>query len=128
MNDTRAATVLVVDDDAMVVEIYRLTLERAGFKVLVAGDGTAALEVVSSTPPDLIFLDIKMPRMDGIEVLRRLAAEERTRAIPVVMLSNFDDPALISESRRLGAKQYCIKANINPARELAELVRTWLPA
>jgi CheY-like chemotaxis protein len=126
LNDTRAVTVLVVDDDSMVLEIYRLILERAGFNVLVAGDGLVALEVVSSTPPDLILLDIKMPRMDGIEVLKRLAADQATSAIPVVMLSNFDDPALITESRRLGAKQYCIKANLNPAKELTELVRTWV--
>jgi two-component system, OmpR family, response regulator len=118
-------TVLVVDDDTIVGQIYTLALERRGFTVVVALDGVAALEAVAARAPDLIFLDIKMPRMDGIEVLRTLGTAGATRSIPVVMLSNFDDPVLILECERLGAKQYCVKANIDPTT-LGSIVERWL--
>jgi CheY-like chemotaxis protein len=123
--DPASITVLVVDDDAMVGEIYQLTLQRAGFRVLVAADGLAALQAVGKTPPDFIFLDIKMPALDGIEVLRRLKAGEATRAIPVVMLSNFDDPGLMKQTRDLGASDYFVKAGVDPAG-LPAVVLRWL--
>ena len=94
--------------------------------MVVALDGVAARAVVAASAPDIILLDIKMPRMDGLEVLARLGASEATRGIPVVMLSNFDDPALVGESNRLGAKQYCVKANVSPVH-VAEMCWKWIP-
>ena len=125
MIEPLSVTVLVVDDDPIVRDIYTLALQRAGFKVLVAADGISALQAVSDARPDFVFLDIKMPRMDGIEVLRQLQAAEATRAIPVVMMSNFDDPGFVKESSRLGAKQYCVKTSVSPTG-LGAIVRTWL--
>ena len=117
------ATVLVVEDDPAVGEIYRLTLERAGYTVAVARDGIECLEAVAAQSPNFIFMDIRMPRMDGMQTLRELHA--RGAEAPIVMLSNFDDPALIRESRELGAKDYIVKAGMNPAR-LASIVARWL--
>ena len=116
---------LVVEDDPTVADIYSLSLERAGYRVVVARDGIEGLDMAGRESPDLIFLDIRMPRMDGVETLRALAADPATKDIPVVMLSNFDDPALVRETRALGARDYIVKARINPA-DLAGMVARWL--
>jgi CheY-like chemotaxis protein len=121
---TEAVTrVLVVEDDPAVAEIYRLALERAGYSVAIAKDGVECLERVQQEAPAFIFLDIRMPRLDGIQALRELNA--RRNQVPVVMLSNFDDPALIRESKSLGARDYIVKAGTNPT-ELAAIVARWL--
>lgn len=116
-----------MDDDLIVAEMYRLALSRAGHEVQVANDGVAALRAVSSSPPDIVFLDIRMPKMDGMEVLRDLASADLTRSIPVIMLSNYDEPGLVRESISLGAKEYLVKAGTNPA-DLGRLVSQWVEA
>ena len=121
------AKVLVVDDDLIVADMYRLALSRAGHEVQVANDGVAALRAILSSRPDIVFLDIRMPKKDGMEVLRDLASADLTRSIPVVMLSNYDEPGLVRESISLGAKQYLVKAGTNPA-ELARVVSQWVEA
>lgn len=119
------AKVLVVDDDRVVTEMYSLALTRAGHDVVVANDGLAALQAVLAARPDFIFLDIRMPKMDGTEVLRSLASAEITREIPVVMLSNYDEPGIVRSSLSLGAREYLVKAATNPA-ELGQIVSNWV--
>jgi CheY-like chemotaxis protein len=121
------AKVLLVDDDRVVAEMYRLALTRAGHDVLVANDGVAGLQIALTARPDCIFLDIRMPKMDGVEVLRSLAASDSTKDIPVVMLSNYDEPTLVRETAKLGAKQYLVKAGTNPT-DLGGIVSHWVPA
>ncbi len=117
--------VLLVDDDAIVAEIYSLTLRRKGFEVALAADGEAGLRSATEGMPNLVFLDIRLPKMDGIEMLRRLKANAATRHIPVVMLSNFDDAELIRSSRELGAKEYLVKVNTDPT-ELPRMAARWI--
>lgn len=121
------AKVLVVDDDVIVAEMYRLALSRAGHEVQVANDGVEALRAISSAPPEIVFLDIRMPKMDGMEVLRDLASADLTKSIPVIMLSNYDEPGLVKQSISLGAKEYLVKAGTNPA-DLGLLVSQWVKA
>ena len=85
--------ILVVDDDPNVVELVRLYLERDGHEVLIANDGVAGLEMAREELPDLIVLDLMMPRMDGMEVCRTLRAES---SVPVIMLT-----AMVEEDDRL---------------------------
>jgi len=87
-------TVLIVEDDAIVAEIYSLALGRAGYRVMVSRNGVDGLEAAAREQPDFIFLDIRMPKMDGIEVLRGLAGRGEGIVVPIVMLTNFDDPAI----------------------------------
>ena len=105
--------------------MYRLALTRAGHEVSVANDGLAGLQMASTDPPDFIFLDMRMPKMGGVEVLRSLAAGDGTRKIPVVMLSNYDEPGLVKECLKLGAKEYLVKAGTNPA-DLGRVVSNWV--
>jgi CheY-like chemotaxis protein len=118
-----SAAVLVVEDDAAVAEIYQLALQRGGYRVVVATDGIDCLEKVAADVPLFIFMDIRMPRMDGIQALRELRSLDV--GMPVVVLSNYDDPALIRQTRELGAKEYIVKAGMNPAK-LPEIVARWL--
>ena len=120
-----AVTVLIVDDDPVIAMMYGLGLERAGYGVLVAKDGQAGLEMASKAHPDLILLDVRMPILDGIEVLTRLAADSTTREIPVVMLSNYSESAIVNRTLSLGAKEYLVKIGTTPA-EVAAVVARWL--
>src|SRR5437899_10014140 len=86
--------ILVVEDDASVAQMYRLKLELDGYTVDVAGDGLAALEKARSTSPDIIFLDIRLPKLDGLGVLEALRGDPSTAQIPVVMLSNWNEREL----------------------------------
>ena len=115
------ATVLIVDDEAMVRDLYRVALEHAGYQVIEAPDGQAGLEVVSTAKPDIVLLDVRMPKMNGIELLRKLKESDTAHEVPVVMLSNFDEPSLVRESLALGAHGYLVKVGTDP-RELANVV------
>jgi DNA-binding response OmpR family regulator len=79
--------VLVVDDELDIRELCRVNLEFAGYDVLEAGDGIEALEVCRAEHPDLVFLDVMMPRLDGWAVLEALQQDDATRDIPVVLLT-----------------------------------------
>ena len=83
----RQKKILAVDDERHIVRLVQVNLERAGYQVVSAFDGKEALKKVESEKPDLIVLDVMMPHMDGFEVLKRLKSEDKTKNIPVVMLT-----------------------------------------
>ena len=89
MEDKRPAncTVMVVDDEPDIRHLLRITLELAGYGVVEAAHGEAALEQVRRSPPQIVLTDQMMPRMNGGELIERLRAEETTKAIPIVMIS-----------------------------------------
>ena len=89
MEDKRPAncTVMVVDDEPDMRHLLRITLELAGYGVVEAAHGEAALEQVRRSPPQIVLTDQMMPRMNGRELIERLRADESTKAIPIVMLS-----------------------------------------
>jgi CheY-like chemotaxis protein len=108
--------VLFVEDDEAVAEMYKLKLDLDGYSVEVAADGETAVEMATQNPPDLIFLDVRLPHMDGFQVLEELRADERTRFVPVVVLSNYGEDELVERGFRLGALEYLIKSQTTPAR------------
>lgn len=79
--------ILAVDDERHIVRLVQVNLERQGFQVVTAFDGKEALKKVETEKPDLIVLDVMMPHMDGFEVLKRLKADDKTKNIPVIMLT-----------------------------------------
>ena len=101
-----ARSILIVDDDPHIREVLRFAFEKAGLATTQAGDGIAALEVVERTAPDLIVLDINMPRMNGLDVCRTL----RTRcATPILFLSSRDDEVDRIVGIELGGDDYVVK-------------------
>jgi CheY-like chemotaxis protein len=101
--------VLVCDDDPVILRLLQVNLELEGYEVLVAHHGEEALEVASSQLPDLILLDIMMPRMDGYQTVERLKGQESTRAIPVVFVSAKAQQADIELGKSYGVDDYLTK-------------------
>ena len=122
MDDIR---VLFVEDDASVAQMYRLKLELDGYTVDVAPDGLAALEKAKALLPDIIFLDIRIPKLDGLAVLEALREDPKTERIPVVILSNWNEKELVERGANLGALDHLIKSQTTPAR-LSPRLADWL--
>jgi twitching motility two-component system response regulator PilG len=119
-------TVMVVDDSPTVRKILSLTLERAGYTVVSAPDGEAALADLDGRVPDLIMLDISMPKLDGYEVCKRIKANARTAHVPVVMLSGKDAFFDKVKGRMAGATEYLTKP-FQTAAVLAVIGRQFEP-
>jgi CheY-like chemotaxis protein len=117
--------VLFVEDDISVAQMYRLKLELDGYLVDIAGDGVTALEKARATRPDIIFLDIRLPKLDGMAVLEQLRGEPATAHIPVVILSNWNERELVEKGLSLGALEHLIKSQTTPSR-LSSRLRDWL--
>lgn len=117
-------TVLLVEDDPAVAEMYRLRLETDGCAVTVAVTGEMGLQAAGERPPHVVVLDYRLPGLNGADVLRALRAEERTRQVPVLMLSAYDEPALMEQGLALGAAAWLVKSRVTP-RELAHHVQRW---
>lgn len=109
-----AATILLVEDDLDIGQMYRLKLQYDGYHVHVAMTGEMALALAFQSCADLVLLDMGLPTMDGLQVLSALRADRRTSSLPVVILSNCDDPDLVERGLRLGAIDYLIKSRVTP--------------
>jgi len=118
----RLPTVLLVEDDAAMAQMYRLQLELEGYLVLTATEGEAGSSIAKRFQPDLIVLDIGLPDMNGLTLLDTMLADERLREVPIVILTNFDDPDTERRSLELGARQFLAKSKTTPDA-LAKLVR-----
>jgi two-component system, OmpR family, phosphate regulon response regulator PhoB len=117
--------VLFVEDDPAVAQMYRLKLELDGYQVEVAPDGEVALHMARSEPPDIIFLDLRLPKLSGLDVLEALRADPQTHSVPVVILSSHSEQELVERGARLGALDHLIKSKTTPAK-LAGGVEGWL--
>ncbi len=102
-----AGRVLVVDDDPNVQEILREFLSAKGYEVISAGDGAEGLRRVKEERPHLILLDIQMPKMDGLEVLRQLRAIDP--AVGVIMITGVNEEEIARKAMELGAFDYIVK-------------------
>ena len=111
-----AVTVLLIEDDEAAAEMYRLRLAADGYTVIIATDGEEGLRRAVEDRPDLIYLDLRLPKMDGFEVLERLRASAATASIPVVIVTNYGEPELQQRGFRLGALEFLVKADTTPAR------------
>jgi CheY-like chemotaxis protein len=103
------ARILVVDDEPHIIKLVSFTLERRGHDVLSAPDGPTGLELAAAESPDLIFMDVMMPMMTGLEALEALKEDPETGEIPVVMLSAKSQTYEQEEGLRKGALRYVTK-------------------
>jgi twitching motility two-component system response regulator PilG len=114
-NGSSRKTVMIVDDSPTIRKILGLTLERAGYKVVAEPDGESAIERLIQTVPDLILLDIAMPKIDGYEVCKRIKGDPRTKHVPVVMLSGKGALFDKVKGHMAGATEYLTKPFETPA-------------
>ncbi len=115
--------ILLMEDDFFVRDIYQRKLKECGFVVDSASDGAEGMEHLRSnkTAPDLIMLDIFMPRMDGREVLKEIKAEVLWKDIPVILLTNFSANEGVRDGFDLGAEEYLIKSHFTPSEVLRKV-------
>ena len=106
-----AKKILIVDDEELVIKALTEKLSAEGFTVESAKDGEKALLKVSRTRPDLILLDIIMPKLDGISVLKRLKASNVTKNIPVIILTNLYEDKKVVEELESGGTDYLVKVD-----------------
>jgi len=101
--------ILVVEDDAILSDTYFKYLEKRNYEIETAFDGEEAIKKVEKFGPDLILLDLIMPKIDGIGVLKALKNKEETKNIPILLLTNLEDQDKIAEAVVLGCPNYLIK-------------------
>lgn len=116
------AKILLVDDDPLLVRMYQKKLENDGYEVATADDGDKAISKVDEFNPDLILLDIMMPKVNGYEVLKNLKSKEATKKIPVVLLTNVSSAdADLEKGMELGAVAYLVKAGNRPSAVVSKV-------
>src|SRR5205807_6368929 len=108
-----------IEDDPAVLEMYRMKLSLDGYRVNVAVDGEEGLAKAMELKPDIIFLDIRLPKKDGFEVLQALRQNPDTAQIPVIMLSNYGEKELVARGLKLGAHEFLIQASTTPSSSSA---------
>ena len=113
--------ILVVEDDPSLNEAYKMILESSGHHTRTAFDGKEALRLVAEQDPYIIFLDLRMPIMDGIEFLKKYEPKKSHKHVKVIVFSNYDMQQEVDEAYDLGAERYVLKAWASP-KELLKLV------
>lgn len=110
--------IIIADDEQFIVTAYKDGLQRSGFVVTTAQNGEEALKVIYKTTPDLILLDLIMPRKNGFDILKELRADPKFAKTPIIVLSNLSQQTDVMEAKNLGATDFVVKADLS----LAELV------
>ena len=121
---SRPARILLAEDDRILRRAGEVTLSKKGYAVIVAVDGEDALSKAREHRPDLILLDVIMPKLGGFEVLTRLKADPETRDIPVIMLSNLGEASDVRDAIERGARAYLVKSSVRPEQLAAKVAET----
>jgi len=117
--------ILLVEDEKMMAEMYKEKFEREGFEVVLALTAEEGLEIAKSEKPDLIILDILLPKKNGTFFLAEMKKDPEIAKIPVVALSNYEHPETKKLVFELGAKEYIIKTDFTP-KEIVEKMKQYL--
>ena len=117
--------ILIIEDDPLLSKMYKTKFTSEGFEVETAEDGEIGLKIAMEGKPDFVILDIMMPKLSGIEFLKRLRQNQVGADVPVIVLSNLSEKKEMEEARRLGVKEYLIKSSLTP-KDIVEKVRGYL--
>lgn len=113
---------LIIEDEEIILELMRRKLIEEGYEVSVARNGEEGLKVMRQTKPNLILLDIVMPKIDGFGVMEEMGKDEDLKGIPVIIISNSGQPVDLDKARDLGAKDWLIKTEFDP-QEVVDKVK-----
>ncbi|TSD07923.1 MAG: hypothetical protein Greene07144_553 [Parcubacteria group bacterium Greene0714_4] len=116
-------SILIVEDDLVIAKLLANRLKRSGYAVQVVGNGSEGVAAIEKKKPDLVLLDIVMPKMDGYMVLQELREKGFLPALPVIVISNSGEPVAIERIRNMGVRDYLIKVNISPGEVVAAKIR-----
>ena len=115
--------ILIIEDDPVAGSVYARYLQSRGFTTELATDGLRGLDQLKANPPDAVLLDLIMPKLNGIELLKQLRAQEAFRTLPVVVMTNAAIPAFVDQAMSAGANRVLDKAKSSP-EEIVEALQT----
>lgn len=121
MSEEEKKKILLVEDDVFIRDIYYTKFSQEGFDVTTADNGLEALKKLEEMVPDVMLLDIVMPYMDGIEVLKEMKENEDWKKIPVIMLTNISEKDRLTETMQQGIDGYLIKSHFTPSEVVAKV-------
>ena len=113
--------ILLIEDDPFLLSMYSAKFELEGFAVIAAVDGEEGWQKAQTVGPDIILLDIMLPKMNGFDVLEKIKSDPRTRDIPVILLSNLNQKDEIDRGFASGAADYLIKAHYMPSEVVSRI-------
>ena len=116
--------ILIIEDDQRINKVYRAKLMVEGIDVAVALDGEEGLRKVYSEKPDLILLDLMLPKISGFDILKKIKSDPRVKDIPVLVLSNLAQEKEIEKGKALGAEDYLVKTNFSIQEVMDKIKRT----
>jgi CheY-like chemotaxis protein len=114
--------ILIVEDEEIILNLLERKLTQEGYEVAVARDGQEGLKALQEVKPDLLLLDVVMPKLGGFEVMEEMQKDERLRKIPVIVVSNSGQPVEIDKAKNLGAKDWLIKTEFDPQEVIDKVV------
>jgi CheY-like chemotaxis protein len=118
-----AKKILLVEDEEIVIGLLQKKLSKEGYEVSVATNGEEGLKVMQQVNPDLILLDIIMPRMGGFEVMEEMNKDPELKKIPIIVISNSGQPVELDKAQQLGAKDWLIKTEFDPQEVLDKVIK-----
>ncbi len=116
--------ILLIDDDEALTTIFTAALTKEGFQVVAASTGQEGLDKATTEVPSLILLDQVLPDFSGNDILKQVKSDEKTKNIPVIILSNFSQEELVKEAINAGAADYVFKYQVEPKDVIEKIKRT----
>lgn len=118
-----AKKILLVEDEEIIVNLLQRKLTKAGYEASVARDGEEGLRAIREVRPDLILLDIVMPKKGGFEVMEEMQEDPELRKIPVIIISNSGQPVELDRAQKLGVRDWLIKTQFDPQEVIDKIVK-----
>ena len=118
-----AKKILLIEDEELMIDLLQRRLTKEGYEISVARDGEEGLKVMREKGPDLVLLDIIMPKMGGFEVMEEMGKNNELKKIPVIIVSNSGQPVELDKAQKLGAKDWLIKTEFDPQEVVDKVVK-----
>lgn len=118
-----AKKILIIEDEEIILNLLQKKLIKDGFDVTAAENGEKGMEAMRKSPPDLLLLDIIMPKKGGFEVMEEMIKDPQLKKIPIIIISNSGQPVELDRAQKLGAKDWLIKTEFDPQEVIEKVVK-----
>ncbi|MDO8663533.1 MAG: response regulator [Candidatus Wildermuthbacteria bacterium] len=119
----KSKKILIIEDEEILIGLLQRKLSNEGYEVAVSRDGEEGLMAMREAIPDLVLLDIVMPKMGGFEVMEEMHKDKRLKAIPIIIISNSGQPVELDRAKSLGVKDWLIKADFVPQEVIDKVIK-----
>lgn len=116
-----AKKILIIEDEEIIYSLLQKKLTEEGYQILIAKDGIEGMDKMKEAKPDLVLLDIIMPRKGGFEVMEEMRGDENLKDVPIIVISNSGQPVELDRAKELGAKDWLIKTEFDPLEVLEKV-------